>query len=52
MRRKRTKDYLGIMRDILKVEGTEFDVLAHGKSEGQEENINHPVFSSSSAWKC
>lgn len=37
--RKRTKDYFGIKRDILKVEGTEFDVLAHGKSEGLEGNI-------------
>lgn len=37
--RKGTKDYLGIKRDILKVEGKEFDVLAHGKSEGLEGNI-------------
>lgn len=51
MRRKRTKGYLGIKRDILKVKGTEFDVLVHGKSDGQEENINHPIFSNSSAWK-
>lgn len=49
---KRTKDYLGIKRDILKVKGTDFNVWTHGKIEGQEGNINDPVFSSSSAFKC